>query len=525
MTKFNFYHLFSLITAVFESLCYGGLVAGWPALQYIFKEDGYFGGSCPLSGENTTTNNGSFTTEDKGCSEQDRMLGLVCVVAMTCMFFTSYVFGYIYDRWGTRVSRCLGTLLFNTGCFLIIFSTPESSFVLFPALILLAIGGDMFAVVSNTQLSNLFGSWRSSCITLLVGSCKGSSVVALMMKVAYEAGMTTKVIFVSINCLTAVVWFRTFFCMPKMHIPYPLPKTGYTSNLEKVIEGLVRMFKPASAKDKEVENNTTPLNLDSNKNELKLTPAISSDEEEIKTRATLLNESVTFQPDNQDNIKPFSKCLKTPMYWNEIMYMSLINFRSIFFFSSFLPWLNSSFVLENAQQASIINIFVLTQASAMLVSPFNGIIIDLLTKRFSHRGSSSETSIGKALFLSKALAIILTLLFSVMVCVPFINLQYLSFFVLVMWRSFTYGGYLAFIASMYPREHFGKLLGFGNIMFGLAQLAQSPLLTLALGPFDGNFLPINILFCCLLFANLIYPTYYYKKLCRRERTGNTVMLS
>ena len=98
---------------------------------------------------------------------------------------------------------------------------------------------------------------------------------------------------------------------------------------------------------------------------------------------------------------------------------------SIFFFSSFLPWLDSSFPsLDNEMQADIINIFVLTQATAMFISPFNGIIIDLLTKQFTKRGSNQKNSIGKSLFISKAITISLTLLFSILVCIPFINLQY-----------------------------------------------------------------------------------------------------
>ena len=94
----------------------------------------------------------------------------------------------------------------------------------------------------------------------------------------------------------------------------------------------------------------------------------------------------------------------------------------------------------------------------------------------------------------------------------------------MLFRSFIYGGFFAFVANMYPKKHFGKLVGFANALFGLIQLIQGPLLNLVLGPFDSNFLPLNIIFCLSSLIAMFFPLYYYVKIKRTENTISSITI-
>ena len=66
----KFYYVLNLFLGVIESICYGGLLAGWPAIEYMFKSDGRFGYLCDVTdddviiGNNTALNaTGNVTQE------------------------------------------------------------------------------------------------------------------------------------------------------------------------------------------------------------------------------------------------------------------------------------------------------------------------------------------------------------------------------------------------------------------------------------------------------------------------------
>ena len=51
-----------------------------------------------------------------------------------------------------------------------------------------------------------------------------------MLQVAYEAGISVKVSFLTLSCLFSLVFVSTFWYMPKRYIPHPLPE-NYTLDL------------------------------------------------------------------------------------------------------------------------------------------------------------------------------------------------------------------------------------------------------------------------------------------------------
>jgi len=494
------YYVFNLSIAIVESIVYGGIFAGWPAIEYMFKKDGRFGLSCEFNVSSNLTS-ANIESDMNDCTEQDNLLGLVYIISLTSMMLLSYITGYIFDKYGTWVSRAFGTIIFNIGCLFLSETGASQSWALFPGCILMAVGGISFAITPNTQMGNLFGEWRSSVITLLVGCFQSASVTAVIIKLVYEAGISSQNIFRFMNYLTALVWFRTFFLMPRMYIPYPLPKEGFVCGLQKCF-------------DKYLCGETH------NKDAINMTQPDESNADSLLTKENDINKVTSENAVEKADVPSYSHCITTPMFWGEVFHYFILHFRNVLFVSSFLVWVGKSFDLNAEEQGSWVNTFVLLQSTTIFLAPLNGVLIDLLSKKFTTSGFSPRNSSAKAIFVSKTLTSVMACLFSIVVCIPILMLQYVAFVFLLLYRSFLYGVMFTFFAILYPKEHFGKLTGFISVLVGLLQLIQDPIKKLISGPLDYNYLPVNIAFCVLCFLTLFHPVYYYVKFSKKEPSKN-----
>ncbi|GCB68924.1 hypothetical protein scyTo_0013894, partial [Scyliorhinus torazame] len=73
-------------------------------------------------------------------------------------------------------------------------------------------------------VANLFTNRRSTVITLYNGALDSASAVFLLVKVLHEAGFSLMSMFLFITSLSTIHILRTFFLLPRTHIPYPLPE-------------------------------------------------------------------------------------------------------------------------------------------------------------------------------------------------------------------------------------------------------------------------------------------------------------
>ena len=506
--SFNFYNILSLLTAVFECICFGGIYTGWPAAQYMFENEGYFNQSCVNNSKQLTNEIATHR-----CNEQDQLLSLVLIIPITCMYISTYFFGYAYDRWGTRTIRCLGTVLLNIGCLLISETSSSESWVLFPGIICYNIGGYAITFMCNAQLGNLFGTWKSSVITLMIGCVQASSLSTAVMKIIYDTGVNTTTIFRYFNILTIVIWLRTFLFLPKMHIPCPLPKTGYKCGLQHLIEWFSWKIKAQSGSVKVIGgyNTATPTT------------------ERILSIAEVNKGSYVSDECNGDRsldeTPGFSHVVKAPLFWAEVLYMVSLHVRNIFFTSSLLPWLDHAFHLDDETLGGMVNTFTIVQSGVLLTAPLNGLVIDILKRNYRQSGSSQKNASAKAVYASKTFTSILAFTFSLFACLNYFHLQYGTIFLFLIIRSFTYGGFFSFIALLYPKKHFGKLTGLGQVFYGLTQLLQYPLLELVFGPLNGNFLPLNIAFCVLSISTLAHPLYNFFKITKAENKKQSIQQS
>ncbi|XP_032905335.1 solute carrier family 43 member 3-like [Amblyraja radiata] len=171
------------------------------------------------------------------------------------------------------------------------------------------------------------------------------------------------------------------------------------------------------------------------------------------------------------------------------------------------------------------NAFAFTQLFNILCAPWNGLILDRhkLMRRGLNAASGSVSSQRladmQATVLSLALTVILSALFSLTAAIPVPEVQYLTFILFMIMRSFLFGGLTAFIAITFPPCHFGKLYGTTRAVAAIVSLLQYPLFIIVNGPLQGDPLYMNIAFIVLVSLAFVHPinVYIYCQRAKQQR--------
>ncbi|XP_041916676.1 solute carrier family 43 member 3-like [Alosa sapidissima] len=474
----------TFVTGLFECLCFAGAVFGWASLVFVLKGDGYFSQLCV----NTTSSNGTYTMD---CSEQDEKLSLIFTIASFMNNFLTLPNGFLFDRFGTMVTRLLGISIYTTGTMLIAFSNAAVSIVLFPALSCIAVGGILF-LVTNMQVGNLFGSRRSTIITLYNGAFDSSSAIFLIIKLLHESGVSLQASFLFLSSCSVIHVLRTFLLMPRKHIPYPLPE-DYTYGISC---GQKRSY---SIEDKSANGG----NIQS--------PAVT-EETNLKEGSPSSQSKPVCVPD-----KSFRSCALSWFFLWHLLWLSVMQLRHYLFIGTLNPMLNRLTAGEPALVSTYTNAFAITQLCGVLCAPWNGLLMDRHKGRTRKPGESEREADLRAAILSLALTALQCLLFSVCAATPLLPLQYLTFILQVLNRSFLYGGNAAFISVAFPAAHFGKLYGLVMALSAVVSLLQYPCFALIKGPLGGDPLYVNIALTLLTLLAFIHPAYVYHH-CRRQAT-------
>ncbi|XP_010566363.1 PREDICTED: solute carrier family 43 member 3 [Haliaeetus leucocephalus] len=207
----------TLLSGLLECGAFCGIIFGWASLVFVLKDLGYFKDLCQPTA--TPSPNRTLLPD---CSWQDEQFSLVFTIGSFMNNFVTFPMGFIFDRFGTTVARLIAISLYTGGTLLVAFSTPELAVLLFPAMSMLSVGG-ILLLLTNMQVGNLFGKYRSIIITLYNGAFDSSSAIFLIIKVLYEHGLSLRAMFLFMAACSAWHLLRTLFLMPRTHIPYPLP--------------------------------------------------------------------------------------------------------------------------------------------------------------------------------------------------------------------------------------------------------------------------------------------------------------
>uniref|UniRef100_A0A3B3ZRG4 Solute carrier family 43 member 3a n=1 Tax=Periophthalmus magnuspinnatus TaxID=409849 RepID=A0A3B3ZRG4_9GOBI len=201
-------------TGLLECLCFAGAVFGWASLVIILRSEGYFSSLC--------VNNTAVRATGPNRT-QDEHFSLVFTITSFASNFLSFPSGVLFDWVGTAIARLCAICIFTSGTLMVAFSTPALSVLLFPALSLMGVAGRMY-LMTNLQVGNLFGARRSTVITVYTGAFGSSSLLFLIIKLLYEAGVPLQSSFLFLSACSVFLVFRTLFLLPLKRIPYPLPE-------------------------------------------------------------------------------------------------------------------------------------------------------------------------------------------------------------------------------------------------------------------------------------------------------------
>ncbi|XP_074504873.1 equilibrative nucleobase transporter 1-like [Sebastes fasciatus] len=449
----------TFVTSVLECLCFVGAVFGWASLAFVLKTEGYFSSLCV----NTT---GVNETQVLDCSVQDEQFTLVFTIASFSFSFLTLPNGFLFDRFGTTVPRLLGICLFTTGTLMFAFSTAAWSNLLFPALSLVALGGNLL-LMTDIQVGNLFGPRRSTIINLHVGAIGSSAALFLVIKLLHEAGISLLASFLFLSACSVFHFLRTFFLLPRDHIPYPLPD-DYTYGTT-----------CCKAKTLSLENLTANGN------------------------AQMTTEEVEVVPVKQE--KSFRECLKSRLFWLHLLWLSVMQLRQYHFIGTLNPILQRLTAGELSLVSQYINAFSIVQVFGVVCAPLNGLIMDRHKGKPRAEGESEQEADLRASVLSLLLTALLGVSFSACATISNLPLQYFTFVLLMFNRSFLYGANAAFIILAFPSCHFGKLFGLVMALAAVFSLLQYACFALVNEPLNVDPLYVNIGLTLLTLFAFIHP--------------------
>ncbi|KAM6115243.1 equilibrative nucleobase transporter 1 [Pterocles gutturalis] len=466
----------TLVSGLLECGVFCGVIFGWASLVFVLKDMGYFGDLCHLPGSNDTLHS--------GCSRQDEQFSLVFTIASFMNNFVTFPLGIVFDRFGTTAARLLAITLYASGTLLVAFSTPELAVLLFPAMTMLSVGGILF-LLTNMQVGNLFGKHRSIIITLYNGAFDSSSAVFLIVKVLYERGLSLRAMFLAMAACSAWHLLRTLLLMPRTHIPHPLPP-AYDYGLR--CPGHSSSYR--TYEEKRPPGDPGP-------------------------------EETPLEPSNPRGrpppAEPFLACVRSALFAWHVVWLSAVQLRHYLFIGTLNPLLHRLAHGDPRLVSTYTNAFAFTQLCGVLCAPWNGLILDRHKRGQTPRpeGALGQLADLRASVLSLVVTVAMSLLFSVCAAVPVLPVQFGTFVLQVLSRSFLYGGNAAFLAIAFPPQHFGKLYGLAMALSALVALLQYPCVALVRGPLQGDPFYVNVGLIAVVLVAFVSPVVVARE-CRRR---------
>ncbi|XP_064607134.1 equilibrative nucleobase transporter 1-like [Liolophura sinensis] len=452
------------VWAVLECMLFGGLVYGWGSLVFVLKKEGIYAELCFHRGDNSsniTTPAENMTSGVISCPEQDEKLQLAFTVGTTLMTFSSPLMGHIQYTFGTRMARIVLMCFFLCGSLVTAFLNTSTPWLMYIGLSCLAIGG-LPVLVTNIQVANLFAVGGSTVVGLLSGSFDASAAVQLVVKIAYENGISRQYSYLFISALHVMVIFSTFVLLPKTFIPKVEPDNSDLDEAEEAVRAL---------------NGNGTLALEA---------------EELPLR----------------DVKPsLLNCTLSRVFLSHVFWLSVLQLRFYYFIGTLNPWLNYITNQEESLVSHYTNVSLFIQLGGVFTSLFGGFIFDLERTRNNGKPSITERHLQPSV-VPLTLTSCLALLLSCLVLVPSAEVLYVDFIVLTFFRSFMYGTAAAYIQMVFPADYFGFLYGVMIVISGVVGCLQYPLFIWLESPPKGP-QKVNIFLLVLMLVSLIHPIHIW----------------
>ncbi|XP_053380662.1 uncharacterized protein LOC123563417 [Mercenaria mercenaria] len=498
--------------AFMECLFFAGLLYGWASVNFVLKSEGIYADLCEDTSNDTVFKYASIKNNDsasvnvvllntttlsekpvsptqpspvtnvtvdteptaiqkkEACKAQDGKMALCFTIGSALFCVGCAILGHVNYKFGTRVTRLISFTMFISGTLMMAFISKENPWLMFPGLSLMGIGG-LPILVTNAQVSNLFLVGSSSVVGLLCGGFDMSSAVMLMVKIAYEHGFSRRNMFIIITVMHSLFLVSTFFFLPKDFIPKPEVKKGPESELPDGGEAGIELLK----------------------------------------KNTQSGEDTDVKPE----LPSLVSCLKQPKFITHNIWLCLLQLRFYYLLGTLNQYLNRLLDENEDQVSHFTDVCFYTMMGGLLTSFLSGIVYDWQKRVFSDGKSQMYREVMPAVF-PLALASALSVLLSVLVLIPVIELLYVIFIVMTVYRSFLYSLAAAFLSAMFPSEYFGMLYGIMIVSGGLFGCLQYAFFSWSEAYPEGP-LHANILLLCLVLLSFIHPLYLWITCWKEEK--------
>ncbi|XP_076806543.1 equilibrative nucleobase transporter 1-like [Clavelina lepadiformis] len=498
----------SVLSGFVEVFLYSGIIFGWTSFRYILVEEGYFSRGCEIDVlnnsvlsklspanrsvmRNVQTKNKSITSTL--CPYQEAKLNLVFTLSGSSLYLCNFFFGCIFDVFGSWVVRTLASLLLLAGMLLMAFSNPDHSILLYPSCIFIAIGGHVL-MTTNVQLAHLSNSCKFLLFAIFNGLYDASSVVFFLMRLMYQEGVAIATMAQGMCWCTLLIHVRTLFFMPRKKLL--ADGNERFGRLSKITGCIIKI----PARKHEISEEIVRMNLDGCRGSSKNTHSV--------------------------DVPPFKTSLRSAAFWTTTTHYCTLSFVDLFFIGTLQPWLES--IHEGSEiENTFVPVFstILCSGSIMTVVP--GFMTDQIKAFYQKKRLTSRAASLKALYISLACLSTLGAAVSLLKLIPILKLQYITFSLFVVFRSFLYYFNCSFIATAFPYQHFGRLFGIELTITGLVHLLQYPFVYISLNSFHGSFTIINSLLFSLSALSCVhsyYTLFHFKPALSMSNNENTINL-
>uniref|UniRef100_A0A2L2YQ53 Solute carrier family 43 member 3 n=1 Tax=Parasteatoda tepidariorum TaxID=114398 RepID=A0A2L2YQ53_PARTP len=504
---------FVLWYGLFETFIFTGNIFGWTSLHYMLKSEGIYESVCgdkQLITNATSWNdskdysvseldeNKNFVVSSKlearnygTCDRQDSILNLAYTIGSFCMGSTSFMWGFLLDRWGLRIVRLIINGLVTSGCILLSLTIRETSFLLFPSLILMCLAGVPLRL-ANMQIADLFPEKRSTIITLYSGAFSASASVFVFIKYGYDAGLPWEWACFLLVVLSVLMLPVTLFVFPADK--FEVEKKGLFSGKEMEVSSVAPCvwgtfnyimdeppFKRIQQKSTKFESNIHRAK--------EIDKQVSVD----STKTVPLRESL------------FSVSYLLHQYW-----FCWLLLYTIIYVGTLHLW-SERITTDRDEDAFFSELYGLFQVTGLFLAPIGGIFMDWSIRRVTKKSkddnpdsATTMLSVIRSCFWPMFLTTMLEVI--AQIC-KFFNERiaiYVSIVAVTLLRAFFLSIGTAYLRIRFPAEHFNKLLGIMSTMSAIASLFQFPLfLWEASSP--KSVLYVNVFDSILLAIAIIHP--------------------
>ncbi|GAA54585.1 solute carrier family 43 member 3 [Clonorchis sinensis] len=412
------------------------------------------------------THIGVFETFCNGtdCSRQSVMFSYAYILGLFCQMFFSPLTGLLMDRIGLRVAKLVAVYIYTLGSFLFAFTNGNTSYMLFPAVVLVAIGS-LANLFCNFFISNWFPKQNGLLLALQNGAFDSSAAVAFFIS-------------------------QTF---PKISLQTSFILIGVISAVYGTLMGL--FFLKQYGSDMEL---SPPELLEE-----------SLVEDEIKEDETVVIENVDMEVTRvvRRRYPNLKSCFLSSPYALLMFYSPAGNLRYSYYNSSLSKQLNRSFGNDERIVEELLEAFSAVALFAFLVAPVNGLIFDASRKYF-HRKLARQLQDSKqkppdeeiywthmrAMYPVLLITATLTLLMTITQFFPgYRALFYMQFVIGIAFQTMSASLKATNVMLGFPVEHFGTLMGVSCLCTAFMALIQLGLLQAPLDVADGLMLLISVL--------------------------------